>query len=324
MEKSGIFSVRSAYSLGLKLANLDRSQASSSAPDGERKLWTHIWTGKKLAKDILPTRRAKFIRKIETGDQCTLCDREMENSFHAAVSCLQARGLRLAMREFWLLPDEDQFTYSGPDWLLLVLDKCSPVQRDLVKLVLWRAWSTHNNITHQSGPTSIHDGVQSLLSMGSRHGKQNINPASKRVWMAPPAGWCKINVDGSFVESTGDAGVGVVARDSAGKVVFTAWRVLFRCASAAEAEARACVEGFRLASQWKPDRVIIESDCARITQAIQHGELEWKISLVRRDCNSVANDLAQLARRTVHSAVWLGQAPACVMDIINSECNLNT
>nr|CAB3470319.1 unnamed protein product [Digitaria exilis]CAB3481165.1 unnamed protein product [Digitaria exilis] len=34
--------------------------------------------------------------------------------------------------------------------------------------------------------------------------------------MAPPAGWCKINVDGSFVESTGDAGVGVVARDSAG------------------------------------------------------------------------------------------------------------
>lgn len=28
------------------------------------------------------------------------------------------------------------------------------------------------------------------------------------------------------------------------------WRVLFRCADAAEAEARACVEGIRLAAQW--------------------------------------------------------------------------
>lgn len=177
------------------------------------------------------------------------------------------------------------------------------------------------------------------MSPARRHGKRSVNPArSNESWKAPPAGWCEVNVDGSFVESTGAAGVGVVARDSAGMVVFTAWRVLFRCA-----EARACVEGICLASQWKPDRVIIESDCARIVQAIQHGEdrldiafvvvaearelsqllLECKISLVRRDCNVVANDLAQLARRTVHSAVWLAQAPACVSDRLNSECNLN-
>lgn len=72
------------------------------------------------------------------------------------------------MRQHWVLLDEEQFRYAGPDWLLLmILDECSPVQRDMVKLVLWHTWTTHNNITHQSGSCDIHDGVQTLLSMAS-------------------------------------------------------------------------------------------------------------------------------------------------------------
>lgn len=376
MEKTGLFTVISAYNLAMRLATLEHSEASSSAPDGERKLWSRVWSGSvppkvnifiwNLVRDALPTRRAKYVRKLEISDQCTLCDREAETSFHAVVSCPQAYGLRLAMREHWLLPDEKQFANSGPDWLLLLLDNCSPVQQDLVKLVLWRAWTTHNNITHQSGPTGIYDGVQALLAMrssldqiekghdvgasrgkkgcealtpGRRRGKENAEQADRTRWKVPPAGWYKINVDGSFDLNNGKAGAGVVARTSTGEVVFTAWRALFRCSDAAEAEARACVEGIRLAAEWAPGRVIIETDCARIVQAMQHGEdksditfvmaeareltqllLEWKVALVRRDCNAVANELAQLARRSTHTAVWLGQAPACVLDLLNADC----
>lgn len=71
--------------------------------------------------------------------------------------------------------------------------------------------------------------------------------------------------------SNGAAGAGVVARDSSGKIIFTAWRSLRRCSDAAEAEALACVEGIRLAVEWASGRVIIESDCARIVQALQQG-----------------------------------------------------
>lgn len=147
-------------------------------------------------------------------------------------------------------------------------------------------------------------------------------------------------MDGSFVERTGTAGVGVVARDSTGQIIFTAWRVLLRCADATEAEARALVEGIRLAAQWSPGRVIFESDCGRAVHAVQKGGdrseigfiimearemiqllVDWKVVLVKRECNSVADELAQLARRTAHTAVWLGRAPVCVMDLINSDCN---
>jgi hypothetical protein len=50
----------------------------------------------------------------------------------------------------------------------------------------------------------------------------------------------KINVDGSFLQETSAAGLGVIARDSSGYILFTTWRTIHRCADAAEAEAIAC------------------------------------------------------------------------------------
>lgn len=79
---------------------------------------------------------------------------------------------------------------------------------------------------------------------------------------------------------------------------------------AAEAEARACVEGLRLPTQWVQGPVILESDCARIVGALQKKEdrleicfhvvealeqaqllSEWRVAQVKRECNSVANHL---------------------------------
>lgn len=44
----------------------------------------------------------------------------------------------------------------------------------------------------------------------------------------------KINVDGSFVKQTEQVWIGVIARNCKVEVVFSAWRVLIRCASALE------------------------------------------------------------------------------------------
>ncbi|OEL23485.1 hypothetical protein BAE44_0015498 [Dichanthelium oligosanthes] len=127
---------------------------------------------------------------------------------------------------------------------------------------------------------------------------------------------------------TGEAGLGVVARDSKGN-------------AAEEAEAIACVEGIRLATQWCRQPVIIESDCARVVAALQSKSMDkstlsfvvtegkelsqllskWRMSQVKREGNQVANELALLARRTVHSAVWLGNSPACVSYLLQNDCN---
>lgn len=37
--------------------------------------------------------------------------------------------MRMAMRKYGLLPDEAQFSFTGPDWLLLLLENCSSKER---------------------------------------------------------------------------------------------------------------------------------------------------------------------------------------------------
>jgi ribonuclease HI len=81
------------------------------------------------------------------------------------------------------------------------------------------------------------------------------------AWTPPGKGWAKINTDAGFCQNTAMAGIGVVARDSQGKVLFSAWSFMDNVGSAEEAEALACWEGLRLAKEWIRQPVVVESDC---------------------------------------------------------------
>jgi len=98
-------------------------------------------------------------------------------------------------------------------------------------------------MTHASGHTSISDPVfflltfrESLLQVRQQaptvdakgKGKcweaipvPGVNELECASWEAPLEGWTKVNVDGSFVEQTGKAGVGVIIRNVRGEVIFT-------------------------------------------------------------------------------------------------------
>ncbi|WVZ60335.1 hypothetical protein U9M48_010378 [Paspalum notatum var. saurae] len=312
-EKSGSFTVRSAYNLGWRLQHIDDATASSSVPSGDRVLWSRVWEGNvppkvkvfiwKLCKDILHTRANKYARKLEEGSRCTMCGMAAKNSYHATVSYSAAVDLRDAMRKHWLLPEEERWWYSGPDWLLILLDNCNKDQRDKVKLLLWQTWTQHNDIVHgaknetELTVVAMRKGKE-IIGSGGRHrtglgGREQADPREewRPRWQRPAAGWIKVNVDGSFLEASGAAGVGFVARDHEGTTIFTACRVLFDCASAVEAEARACVEGIRLASQWCQGPVVLETDCARLANVLHRSKirelgqslLEWKAAKVRRE-----------------------------------------
>ena len=101
---------------------------------------------------------------------------------------------------------------------------------------------------------------------------------------------------------TGQAGVGVICRDSIGQVVFSAWQAYNRCCDTPETEALACV-GLQKAVQGGLSWIIIEMDCAPTYSAMgsdmrDSSEIgyiideakgltgllyEWKISQVERE-----------------------------------------
>ena len=163
---TGIFTVRSAHNLALKLELAPNMQSTSSAPDGARQLWKIFLRTSKYSHGSLPVMPSRhrgtnskeiwktsqpaallftnpaeqcfsrttnqansvfqpsFSQPNGANDTCPICASMAETSFHATVECPHARNLRSAMRDRWSLPNEELFHYSGPDWLLLLLDQC--------------------------------------------------------------------------------------------------------------------------------------------------------------------------------------------------------
>jgi hypothetical protein len=156
-------------------------QSSSSSPDGKRKLWANIWGANippkvkifvwKLCKDILPTEHNKLKRRLKVEDTCDLCGMEPETSYRAVISCRCAADLRQATCAHWNLPDEDWFAYTGPNWLLILLDGCTAEQKVITLLLFWRSWIVHNYITHDFGPSGLTESIHALLSFKSKYGR---------------------------------------------------------------------------------------------------------------------------------------------------------
>ncbi|KAE8794506.1 Alpha-amylase [Hordeum vulgare] len=61
-------------------------------------------------------------------------------------------------------------------------------------------------------------------------------------WSAPSPGYAALSVDGSFQESDSSAAAGMVLRDHEGHIIFAAYRALFYCKDALEAEIHALMQ----------------------------------------------------------------------------------
>lgn len=375
-DKEGMFTVRSAYKIGLlEQLRSNNLGASSSHEEGVRALWKHIWSAPvpqkirvfawRLALDRLATQHNKHRRKIVPYPGCTICGHPVEDGFHATVACSKARALRFELRQVWSLPGEELFAHSGPDWLLLLLDRVDKNNRGTILLMLWRAWYLRNNVVHDKGNLTITGSVsflqsyaESLLLVRQKvcdpKGKQvdqQHNQAPPRSvmnqikennmrWRAPLVGWAKINVDGAFNPEDGLGGLGIIIRDSSGKVLLSSWRFIRRCSSVLESELLACLEGLKLTAEWIKMPVILESDCAIAVERMSSKEYDrsqWsfllremkrKMALLsevgfsqcRRNCNRVAHELAQLAKRTAHCAVWRDHAPSELQPLLQQDC----
>jgi len=237
-------------------------------------------------------------------------------------------------------------------------------------LIFWRNWSDRNSVTHGGGCLSIKASTHALRALQTtlsqtQHnfsddmkGKCPLNvfagnqkpvvpkekQTAKLLWRPPEEGWIKINVDGSYVETTSQASAGVIIRDHNGHVLVSAWRFLFHCSSAEEAELLACREGLLLAHHWCNGPVIMESDCSSCLAALGNQRIDRSIhaSLVQdvkmimtmlenvclvkvtREQNRVAHELAQHARRVCSSAVWLGSVPSCIEHVVLQDCNVTS
>jgi hypothetical protein len=111
-ERSGIFTVRSAYKLAVEAERDEESRAGSSARmDGSRLLYGEIWSANvpskvrifawRLSQDGLVTQVNQKMRTLEKDAICQVCGREDESGHHVVIRCTKAAALRHGMRKHW-------------------------------------------------------------------------------------------------------------------------------------------------------------------------------------------------------------------------------
>ena len=69
----------------------------------------------------LATQLKKHHRNIVVHNSCEICGNGVDSVNHALLQCPHARQLRSAMRQIWVLPDEEQLLSVGPQNLLVFL-----------------------------------------------------------------------------------------------------------------------------------------------------------------------------------------------------------
>jgi hypothetical protein len=165
-EKSGAFSVRSAYRLGREeQLRSEGRQATSAQPLGTSGDWKLIWQcpvppkvrifAWKLARNALATQVSMARRGMETLPTCTICGTEDETTFHAMFLCPHARALWEAMGQVWDLPKDELLFEHNQDWFMHALRCVDVDQRVAFLMTLWRVWHVHNEITHQKKPAPV-------------------------------------------------------------------------------------------------------------------------------------------------------------------------
>ncbi|CAN6241979.1 unnamed protein product [Urochloa humidicola] len=158
-------------------------------------------------------------------------------------------------------------------------------------------------------------------------------------WLPPLGEALKINVDGAFINHSGEAAAGVVVRNSKGEVLLSASRCLINCRDAEHAEALACLVGARLAQRWRMANLFLEADCSTVIDKLAANCMDRSVvgpiirdigeeiknlnsisfSKVRREQNKVAHELAHLAIRTGNSQVFVESVPECASTLVCNE-----
>ncbi|XP_073362181.1 uncharacterized protein [Aegilops tauschii subsp. strangulata] len=135
-EKSGVFSVRSAYKLAAAaLSPMAQNPSSSSSEPNDRSIWDLIWKSKvpgkvrifswRVATNTLATKENKWKRTLELDNTCCICGNGTENEHHAVIRCTKSRALR---RE--TLTDGSY----GERLVAMAVDKWSPPELGMTKI----------------------------------------------------------------------------------------------------------------------------------------------------------------------------------------------
>ncbi|KAL3825323.1 hypothetical protein ACJIZ3_021352 [Penstemon smallii] len=348
--RNGLFSVRSAYHLAVKIARESDHTGAASSSAGNSNDWKWLWALSipskikiflwRACKNLLPTRAVLTKRKITNICSCVICDGEVEDVLHCFFLCHLAR-------QVWALSGISCSVYHSNvsnfrDWLEEIKGKTDSKTFELCTIICWSIWHARNKWLFEgiqnAAPSIVifARNYQTTLWSNFATVLRPQRQVTNMSWKAPLAGFVKINFDAAVNSRVGRCGLGVVARSEHG--ICVGWRsvCIRQSLDPTAAEARAALLAVEFAKERNWSKVIVEGDSSVVVNAIgcssesraDYGIIiedikhiassfeSFSIQHLRREGNRVAHELAQLS--SVDSFA-LNVLPVWIQNIVLSD-----
>ncbi|CAN1321508.1 Putative ribonuclease H protein At1g65750 [Linum perenne] len=327
VSQDGEYSVKTAYKEEMKR---EHSREPLSVQGPWKKLWEMNLPPKTLhfawrvGRGILPLRQTLQGRHLSVPIECGLCNEDLESEIHLFGRCIVARDCwRIA--GLWDRVESllDRFT-AFKDLIGEVISTWDADSMERWITVIWSLWYERNQRVWQreSRPASVivEAGMTTIAEWKAARRKHDTHTTrSDQVsaicprWHPPSPDCLKCNVDASFRQRDRKWGWGAVLRNHTGEVVAfrTGWEV--GLPEVKEGEAKSLLEALRWAAGQLPRKIIFETDCQLVSEALRRSETavtefgviieecrkvlqlnpDFSVCFVRRNRNVVAHELAQ-------------------------------
>ncbi|XP_073367670.1 uncharacterized protein [Aegilops tauschii subsp. strangulata] len=272
-----------------------------------------------------------------------MCSRLDEDGGHIFLRCK-------AVRQVWRQLDLEEIRLQFlelPNAMAVVQAVCSLSDntRSQVAVLLWDWWTARKKVNAGDKARSTGE-VVSLIQRHLLDFSPTVPAAVREAapvarWEAPSPDFVKVNFDAALHQDTRDGAYGFVLRSDEGDVIAAGAGKLMHIKSALQAEAEACIAAIEGAGEAGVHRVVFESDCLSLVQALNTGESDGaelgvlfreahnscslRFEVARfvqcpRACNHVAHSLAQFGfRMEVPASVWTKHFPDFIVSLVASD-----
>ncbi|KAL5809464.1 hypothetical protein ACOSQ3_030155 [Xanthoceras sorbifolium] len=272
----------------------------SLGPDGWwKKLWLLQIPSKikifawRAFKDILPTLAVLFKRDITGTACCSYCTDAVENVDHVLWSCVRIQSSWQTCPLFSVINALSPCSFMDRVVKVESLGGKNVVLQFIV--AAWFAWNDRNLFVFggkfQGRGDCWNRAAGFLFSYrGADVAVHNSHPmlVEKGCWVKPGPDIFKLNVDAAVVKGNDCFGMGIVIRDDSGMPVLAASVFELGCVSAEIAEAKAILEGFRMAAERNMFPLEIESDALNVVRLCRQEDF------TRSDLDNVIQDIQEL------------------------------
>jgi ribonuclease HI len=207
------------------------------------------------------------------------------------------------------------------------------------------AWSERNARKHDERKRSVAESVKWTVDIAmdlaiTGQKSSNTKPKTRVQWKPLQAGVSKLNVDASFVQSSGEGSSGLVLRKSDGTLVRGQAIWYGHAANSLIMETIAVRDGIQLASALGLSRVEVETDSTEVLKLWEergHGRSEvmsilqeieelssnmmsFQLKFIRREANEASHLCAKQASINRRRCIWINFIPSFLVECLQRDC----